>query len=315
MSRKAVSPEQDELVEKAARSLLARAVNNRAVEIRLLTERLRHILEKYLLRDEPQPTAQAVSDFFARIHADELCLVLACEQGNETAWSYLINEYGATVRAAARSASSKGAEAEDLAQSIWAELYGLRENAEGKRAGKLGYYSGCGSLGGWLRAIVAQLAVDKHRRTSRFVQTEDDTEFDRLNDESAKLEGYAIGHTTDPENKLAAKRAGRDLQSALRQVINHLSAEDRLLIKLYYFDDLRLREAGSILGVHEATASRRLQRVQAEVREGVEKVLGSEHGWRPEEITRLFSDAEANVEFDLHSLFASNQTPSEGQKS
>lgn len=313
MSRKVVS-EQDALVEKAAGRLLARAANNRAIEISLLTERLRQILEKYVLRDEPQPAAQAVNDFFERLHADELCLALACEQGSETAWNDLMSEYGATVRAAARSASSNGAEAEDLAQSIWAELYGLRENAEGKRTGKLGYYSGCGSLGGWLRAIVAQLAVDKHRRTSRFVQTEEDADFDRLHNESAKFESYPASRTIDPEHKLAAERAARDLQSALRRVINRLSAEDRLLIKLYYFDELRLREAGSVLGVHEATASRRLQRAQAEVRGGVEEVLASEHGWTPEEIARLFSNAEANVEFDLRALFASNQTSGERQQ-
>ncbi len=313
MSRKAAS-EHDDLVERATRALLARAANKRHVSVAPLAKRLRQILEKYLLRDEPQPQAKVVTDFFDSIRADELCLVVACEAGDEAAWNDLIETYGATVRAAARSASSNNEEAEELAQSIWAEIYGLRQNDEGKRTGKLGYYSGRGSLGGWLRAIVAQLAVDRHRRTSRFVQTEEDADFDRLSEENAEHRSFAVARTLDPERTLAAERAARDLQAALREVISRLSAEDRLLVKLYYFDDLPLREAGKVLGVHEATASRRLQRVHAEVRSGVEETLTSQYGWTLEETAQLFSDAEAHVGFDLRALFAPGRISSEKRK-
>ncbi len=313
MSRETAS-EHDELVESAARALLARAANRRHVSVAPLAKRLRQILEKYLLRDEPQPQAKVVTDFFDSIRADELCLVVACEAGDEAAWNDLIETYGATVRAAARSASSNNEEAEELAQSIWAEIYGLRQNDEGKRTGKLGYYSGRGSLGGWLRAIVAQLAVDRHRRTSRFVQTEEDADFDRLSEENAEHRSFAVARTLDPERTLAAERAARDLQAALREVISRLSAEDRLLVKLYYFDDLPLREAGKVLGVHEATASRRLQRVHAEVRSGVEETLTSQYGWTLEETAQLFSDAEAHVGFDLRALFAPGRISSEKRK-
>ena len=313
MSRKRASGH-DELAERAARALLARAANKRNVGVAPLAKRLRQILEKYLLRDEPQPGAKVVMDFFDSIRADELCLVLACEAGDEAAWNDLMENYGATVLAAARSASSNNEEAEELAQSIWAELYGLRQNDEGKRAGKLGYYSGRGSLGGWLRAIVAQLAVDRHRRTSRLVQTEEDGDFDRLNEENAEHNSFAVNRTLDPERTLAAERARRDLQLALRQVIARLPAEDRLLVKLYYFDDLPLREAGKVLGVHEATASRRLQRVHAGVRSGVEEALTTQYGWTREETAQLFSDAEAHAEFDLRSLFAPSQISTEKRK-
>ena len=67
----------------------------------------------------------------------------------------------------------------------------------------------------------------------------------------------------NPEVEVSDKRASADLQKALAASIGHLSDEDRLLVKLYYFDGLKLREAGAILGVHEATASRRLTRIHA----------------------------------------------------
>jgi DNA-directed RNA polymerase specialized sigma subunit, sigma24 homolog len=70
--------------------------------------------------------------------------------------------------------------ADDLAQSIWAELHGLKAREDGTAAGKLAYYSGAGSLGGWLRAVVGQLAIDQHRKQAKVVQTEEDSELDRL---------------------------------------------------------------------------------------------------------------------------------------
>ncbi len=193
---------------------------------------------------------------------------------------------------AARSASASEAEAEELAQSVWAELYGLRENAAGKPAGKLAYYSGCGSLGGWLRAVVGQLAVDRHRRTSRLVQTEEDADFDRmLSDDAPQRDGWRASAPLDPERALAESEAASAVQLALEQAITELADEDRLLVKLYYFDNLRLREAGAVLGVHEATASRRLARLHTEIRRRVETILVSEHHWTREETARNLADA------------------------
>ena len=103
---------------------------------------------------------------------------MACEQGDQTAWAELFEGYGATVRSAARAASSNEAMADDVAQSIWAELHGLKVREDGTAAGKLAYYSGAGSLGGWLRAVVGQLAIDQHRKQAKVVQTE--VRFDRL---------------------------------------------------------------------------------------------------------------------------------------
>src|SRR5258708_34237813 len=119
-----------------------------------------------------------------RLRSDDLCLVMACERGDQDAWSDLFEGYGATVRSAARTASSNEAMADDVAQSIWADLHGLKIRADGKAAGKLAYYSGAGSLGGWLRAVVGQLAIDQHRRQSRLIQTEEESDLKRLANEA-----------------------------------------------------------------------------------------------------------------------------------
>ena len=285
--------------------LVARATDNYGLVGETLIPRVRAAVDKYILRDDPQASLDVIKDFIEKLQADDLCLIVACEQGNQKAWTDLVERFSPTVRSAARSASSNEEGAEDLAQSIWAELHGLRLRADGKPAGKLAYYSGRGSLAGWLRAVVSQLAIDQHRKQSRLVQTEEDADFDRIiqhGQEENTWSGH--GEVPNPELQISAKFAGAQMQKALAESVQRLSAEDRLLVKLYYFDDLRLREAGAMLGVHEATASRRLTRVHAELREQVEKILIEKEGWTRPETELAFTEVALKMEANIEPLLA-----------
>ena len=284
--------------------MLGRASDNHGLTAQTLMPRIAAGVEKYLLRDDPNASADQITDFIDKLQADDLCLIVACEQGNQAAWSDLVERFSPTVRSAARSASSNEEGAEDLAQSIWAELHGLRIREDGKPAGKLAYYSGRGSLAGWLRAVVAQLAVDQHRKQSRLVQAEEDEDFDRIIQHSQEEQSWSgHGGSPNPEVEISRKLAGSQMQTALTRSISELSGEDRLLIKLYYFDGLRLREAGAVLGVHEATASRRLSRVHSELRHQVERIL-LEEGWNKSEVERAFAEAEINLVGDLEPMLS-----------
>jgi RNA polymerase sigma-70 factor (ECF subfamily) len=295
----------EQLVREGSQRLLARAGEVRSLDVAAVAPRVRATVEKYLLRHTPQAGAAKVSEFIDALHAEELLLVVACERGDAAAWDDLVAQFRPTVLSAARSASPGEAEAEELAGSVWAELYGLRERADGRPAGKLAYYSGCGSLGGWLRAVVGQLAVDRHRRTSRLVQTEEPSEFDRAAADSHEQDGWRPPAPLDPENALLESDAARAVEESLALALQGLDAEDRLLVRLYYFDGLKLKEAGAVLGVHEATASRRLTRVHAEVRRRVEATLAGDRHWKREEIARALSDAaHAHSDADLRGMLA-----------
>ena len=195
--------------------------------------------------------------------------------------------------------------AEDLAQSIWAELHGLKIRDDGQPTGKLAYYSGAGSLGGWLRAVVGQLAIDRHRKEARLVHPEEDADLDRLSRESEQESDGRVFHSLPtPEETLAKNLAGAAVEKALGRALQELEDEDRLLVKLYYFDGLRLREAGAVLGVHEATASRRLTRIHGDVRKRVETILVNENGWTQAEATRSLSQVAATLQMDVEPLLA-----------
>jgi RNA polymerase sigma-70 factor (ECF subfamily) len=295
----------EKLFTQGAGRLLAHASETHSLTVEALVPRIKTAVNKYLLKDDDSASLEAISEFIEKLQGDDLCLIIACEQGNQSAWNDLVERFSPAVRSAARSASSNEEGAEDLTQSIWAELYGLRVREDGKPAGKLAYYSGRGSLAGWLRAVVAQLAVDQHRKQSRLVQTEEDADFDRIiRDGQEENEWSGHGGVINPELEISKKLAGAEMRKALAESIKQLSAEDRLLVKLYYFDGLRLREAGAVLGVHEATASRRLTRIHADLRRQVETTLIEEKGWGRPETERAFSDIGLHLEADIEPLLA-----------
>lgn len=307
-----ISREIQTLVNEGAARLLKRASDSRSLGRESLAPRVSAAVEKYLLKNDPNTSKAEITKFIDEMQADDLCLIIACESGDENAWNDLVERFTATVRSAARSASANEDAAEDLAQSIWAELYGLRTKKDGKPASKLAYYSGRGSLAGWLRAVVAQLAVDMFRKQSRLVQTEEDTDLDRLAHEANIGEGQPVlagAGIQTPEESMSNRFAQTDMQQALNRAVQELAAEDRLLVKLYYFDNLRLREAGAVLGVHEATASRRLTRIQSDLRKRVARILIDERGWTPSETEKSFAEVAQHLNTDLEGLLSKEGVP------
>jgi len=305
-------PDIQSLLNDGAGRLLARASDNRSLDREFLVPRISAAVQKYLLKDDPDTPQTEIAKFIDEMQADDLCLIIACERGDENAWNDLVERFTATVRSAARSASANEDAAEDLTQSIWAELYGLRVKKDGTPASKLAYYSGRGSLAGWLRAVVAQLAVDTFRKQSRLVQTEEDTDLDRLALDANVSEGQPVlAGIPTPEESMSNRFAQTDMQQALSTAVQELAAEDRLLVKLYYFDNLRLREAGAVLGVHEATASRRLTRIQTDLRKRVTKILIDERGWTQAETEKSFAEVAQSMDTNIESLL-SEERVSEG---
>ena len=302
----ALSAKHQRTVDEAISILMSRAEDSRGLESSDLLPRIEKTLGKYLLNDNPNAAHNEIKQFVDEIRADDICLIIACEKGDEKAWEYLVANFDSTVKSAARKISANNDDAEDLASSIWAELYGLRQDAEGNKKSKLAYYSGRGSLAGWLRAVVSQLAVDEYRKQSRFVQVEENREFENLAEESSNNSDNhnVVHHADNPEELLTNEQTSRDVSLALKEAVAALDAEDRLVMKLYYFDDLRLKEIAAMFGYHEATASRKLVRIQSDIRKLVEKKLRTKHGWSESEVKRYLSETASKLGISVEKLFA-----------
>ena len=300
-----VTEKHRKVVEDAVARLISRAENSRGLQSADLFERVVKSLEKYLFKFDENASALEIKEFIDGIRADDLCLIIACENGVETAWNDLVKSFDATVKSAARAISKNAEDAEDLASSIWAELYGLKHDKDGKLKSKLSYYSGRGSLGGWLRAVTSQLAIDQFRKMKKLVQIEEDREFENLAQSSAEKTGNdsVVSKSANPEEIFSENEAQKDVSNALKKAIAELEPEDRLILKLYYFEDLKLKDIGATLGFHEATASRKLARLQSEIRKSVEKILHKEYGWKQEEIKRQLSETASKLGISFEKMF------------
>lgn len=300
-----VAEKHQKTIDEAIARLVSRAENSRGLKAADLGGRVVKSIEKYVLRDDENVSGAEIKAFIGELRADDLCLVVACENGDEQAWNDLVKRFDATVKSAARKISGGSDDAEDLASSIWAELYGLKHDKDGKLRTKLAYYSGRGSLAGWLRAVVSQLAVDEFRKQSRFVQIEETREFENLANESSEKSDNAkiVAHSDNPEEVFSAEQTRKDVSRALKKAIDELEAEDRLILKLYYLDNLKLKDIGATLGFHEATASRKLARVQTEIRQTVERILKTRHGWSDAEVKRHLSETAEKLGVNLEKMF------------
>ena len=294
------------VVAESIERLIGRASDRRGLTAADLAVRVQLALGKYLFRENAEPQPAEIRAFVDEIRADDLCLVIACEKGDEAAWEQLVATFDATVKSAARNISKSTEEAEDLASSIWAELYGLRHDKDGNKKSKLAYYSGRGSLAGWLRAVVSQLAIDQFRKQSKFVQVEESREFENLANEASDNTNnhHIVSHTQSPEDLLGSKLSARDVSGALRAAIESLEPEDRMVLKLYYFDGQKLKDIAEIFGYHEATASRKLVRIQSEIRKAVEKHLREERGWTENEVKRNLSETASKLDVSVEKLIS-----------
>jgi RNA polymerase sigma-70 factor (ECF subfamily) len=226
---------------------------------------------------------KAATEFLSTLNADDLCLATACAKGDDAAWEDFFREYRSYLVSIARTMTQDAGAAEQLADSTFAELYGLRESG-GARISKFSFYSGRGSLRGWLRAVVFQLSADHHRQSSRLVQTEEPEDMDRLAQAAEKPERRVV-----PEPEFIRERYSDAVAQALRAAMGDLEPRERLLLAYYYYDEMTLRQIGQLFEVHEATISRWLTKVQKRLRKLVEKGLARDHRFNRREVAEAIA--------------------------
>jgi RNA polymerase sigma-70 factor, ECF subfamily len=210
---------------------------------------LEHVAGKYL----PGAPIEHRIEFWRDLKLEELALARACAAGHESAWQAFLTRYRAKLYDIARGIAKEDSQARDLADSIYGDLYGTAER-DGCRVSRFSFYMGRGSLEGWLRTVLAQEFVNRYRKQKRLVSLEEQQE-----------EGVQFS-TTEPDP--SGPVDGR-LGSAVDEALDRLPPEDRLILAAYYLDRRTLTEIGRLVGVHESTISRRLEKLLRGLRKQV----------------------------------------------
>ncbi len=213
--------------------------------------------------DKYDPAGDFVSRqaLYRSLHVEELVLARACAAGNNAAWEVFLTRYRERLYDAAHAITRDDATARELADSIYADLYGMRTRESGQRVSKLESYTGRGSLEGWLRTVLAQEYVNRYRSGRRNVSLEEREE-----------EGRQLAAPARPETSLPDSR----LDNAIDGALSALHAEDRFILASYFLDGRTLAQVAGMLGVHESTISRKLEKITSALRRKIlENLVGA----------------------------------------
>src|SRR5881296_1126277 len=212
-------------------------------------------------------TPQKLQEYLNALHLEDLALATACADGSEIAWEHFFATYRAYLRAASAAilrCSAGSAEARDLADSLFTDLYGLADG-KGSDRSLFRYFHGRSSLKTWLRAVLAQRHIDSIRASRRFEELAED--------EAAEAErkpsfGQQV-QPADPHRELYVSL----FTGALQVALDRLQPLEKDRLRLYYAEEKTLAEIGRLLGEHESSVSRHLDRVRRDLRQSVEEIL------------------------------------------
>jgi RNA polymerase sigma-70 factor (ECF subfamily) len=208
------------------------------------------VATKYLPASATHADARS---FLLALRIEELALAQACAAGNNSAWELFLTRYREKLYQSALRIAREDSSARDLADSLYAELYGTTTR-DGERVSKLASFTGRGSLEGWLRTVLAQEFVNRYRRTKRLVSLDEESE-----------EGAQFA-TPQPE---PVPSADSRLESATDAALAALDSEDRMVLAAYYLDGRTLAEIARMLGVHESTISRKVDKLAKSLRKKI----------------------------------------------
>ena len=224
-------------------------------------------------RDAP-PSPTAAERYVKSLHLEDLALACACAAGNDAAWEHFVREQRPGLYRAADAIDPTGA-ARELADSLYAELYGFAEG-QPERQSLFRYFHGRSRLSTWLRAVLAHRHVDRVRAGRRLEPLPDD--------ESAPA-ASPVYAGIDPDHD----RFVLIVQHALGAAMGSLASRDRLRLSCYYAQEMTLAETGRLLNEHEATVSRHLARSRRRIRDEVERHLRGEAHLSPEQISACYA--------------------------
>lgn len=258
-------------------------------------------------------TPQELQKYLGDLHLEDLALASACAEGCEAAWEHFFTTYRAylhTAAAAILRCAAGSADACDLADSLFSELYGVAAG-KGAQRSLFRYFHGRSSLKTWLRAVLAQRHIDAIRAGRRFDEL--------VEDDSGDARPRALlGPPMQPEDPHCERYMAfftRALQTALEAV----DPREKERLRLYYAEEKTLADIGRLLGEHESSVSRHLDQTRRDLRLSVEEILrngmgaangcAAQPGLSDAEISLCFEYSAGDNPIDLEKLLPRPKSP------
>ena len=162
--------------------------------------------------------------------------------GDTGAFSFLVDKYRQMVFTLALKITGNREEAEDAAQEIFVKCFR-----------SLGTYNNRAAFATWLYRITYNHSVDIVKKNSRKRHT-GNIDVDAEED-----------HPTHPS--LDETIDLKEIKVLLKHAINRLSADDQVIVTLYYYDEFPLKDIAEIMGIRENNVKIKLYRIRSKLQE------------------------------------------------
>jgi RNA polymerase sigma factor (sigma-70 family) len=232
------------------------------------------------------PSPKELETYLSGLSLEDFALACACSEGQEAAWDFFVSHYRSYLRRCAGvmlRCAAEEPQARELADSLFAELYGLGDGRRGSSC-LFRYFHGRSSLKTWLRAVLAQRHVDGIRAARRFASLDEEDGAGRFTADggTSGTEGPISSIRPSPEAALGPLALSTDpyrdryislFRDALQEALQRLEPSDRQRICWYYAEGKTLAQVGRLCGEHESSVSRNLDRIRRALRMEVEDAL------------------------------------------
>lgn len=186
---------------------------------------------------------------------DDNILVKAHLQGDKTAFEVLFKKYREMVSRLVFSILKEESRVEDTVQDVFVLLFRNLSKFRGKSALKT-----------WIYRITVNEALRQISRSKRWVQMpEGDVEPSQIPSTIV-----VFNHGTSPERVLIEGEQRELIQSGLRQ----LKPDHRVILTLYYLEDLSVQELSTVLEIPEGSVKSRLYYARESLKNALAPILG-----------------------------------------
>jgi RNA polymerase sigma-70 factor (ECF subfamily) len=179
---------------------------------------------------------------------------------DERAFNDLVRAYERRVFALVLRMIGSRAEAEDLAQEVFVQVFKA-----------IGSFRGEAKLSTWVYRIAINLCKNRSKYL-RVRHAGEEEEIEALQDRvpMGEAKGANVAHIERPDEMVA----GRQVELIVQRAILELEPSFRECLVLRDVEDLSYEEIEAITGLPEGTVKSRIHRARAQLRELVEKALG-----------------------------------------
>jgi len=200
-----------------------------------------------------------LANYLQHCHAGDLAVATQAARGSQPAISELERAHKNTLEAACRRFAGPGQTADDLKQILRAKLF----VAEPGKTPKISDYAGQGFLDNWLRVTAVRVFLDLTKRK------------DRTRESSAEDDDIlALPNPGDLQLDVVKAEYRAAVTQAMHEGARALEPGDRHLLRQHFVAGLSIDQLGSVLGIHRATAARRISRAREQLVAETRKQLG-----------------------------------------